>query len=66
MRYLIAIVLPPLAILLCGKPFQALIALILQVTVLGWIPAAVWACLVVNSYQADRRTNRIVKAMRRH
>jgi uncharacterized membrane protein YqaE (UPF0057 family) len=66
MRYLIAIVLPPLAILLCGKPFQALIALILQITILGWIPAAVWAVLVVNSYQADKRTNRIIKAMRGH
>lgn len=65
MRYLIAIVLPPLAILLCGRPFQAILALILQVTILGWIPAAVWAILVVNSYQADKRTNRIVKEMRR-
>jgi uncharacterized membrane protein YqaE (UPF0057 family) len=65
MRYLIAIVLPPLAILLCGKPFQALLALILQVTILGWIPAAIWAVLVVNSYQQDKRTNRIIKAMRR-
>ena len=66
MRYLIAIVLPPLAILLCGKPFQALLALILQITILGWIPAAVWAILVVNSYQADKRTNRIIKSMRGH
>jgi uncharacterized membrane protein YqaE (UPF0057 family) len=65
MRYLIAIILPPLAILLCGKPFQAIIALILQITILGWIPAAIWAILVVNSYQADQRTNRIVKALRR-
>jgi uncharacterized membrane protein YqaE (UPF0057 family) len=64
MRYLIAIILPPLAILLCGKPLQALVALILQITILGWIPAAVWAVLVVNSYQADKRTNRIIKAMR--
>ena len=66
MRYLIAIVLPPLAILLCGKPFQALLALILQITILGWIPAAVWAVLVVNSYQQDKRTNRIIKSMRGH
>ncbi len=66
MRYLIAILLPPLAILLCGKPFQALLALILQITILGWIPAAVWAVLVVNSYQQDKRTNRIIKSMRGH
>jgi uncharacterized membrane protein YqaE (UPF0057 family) len=65
MRYLIAIILPPLAILMCGKPFQAILALILQITILGWIPAAIWAILVVNSYQADQRTNRVIKALRR-
>ena len=65
MRYLLAIVLPPLAILTCGKPFQALFALVLQITVLGWIPAAIWAVLVVHSYQADKRTDRLVREMRR-
>jgi uncharacterized membrane protein YqaE (UPF0057 family) len=64
MRYLIAILLPPLAILLCGKPFQAIIALILQITILGWIPAAIWAVLVVNGYHADRRADRIIRATR--
>ncbi|MFZ4779617.1 MAG: YqaE/Pmp3 family membrane protein, partial [Terrimicrobiaceae bacterium] len=29
MRYLLAIILPPLAVLLCGKPFQAVLNLIL-------------------------------------
>ncbi|MEI6036282.1 MAG: YqaE/Pmp3 family membrane protein, partial [Verrucomicrobiae bacterium] len=29
MRYLLAIVLPPVAVLLCGKPFQAILNLIL-------------------------------------
>ena len=65
MLYLVAILLPPLAMLLAGKPFQAVICLILQVTIIGWIPAAIWSVLVVNGHYADKRTDRIVKEMRR-
>lgn len=60
MRYLLAIVLPPVAVLLCGKPGQALLNVLL--TILGWIPGVIHACLVVGSYQADQRTNRIVRS----
>ena len=65
MSYLIAVLLPPLAMALNGKPLEALICLVLQVTVIGWIPATIWAMLVVSGAQADRRTNRVVKEMRR-
>jgi uncharacterized membrane protein YqaE (UPF0057 family) len=59
--YLVAILLPPLAVLLCGKPFQALLNVIL--TLLFWIPGMIHAILVVNNHYADKRTARIVKAM---
>lgn len=65
MMYLLAILLPPLAMLMSGKPFQAIICLVLQITILGWIPAAIWACLVVNSHQADKRTERLIKETRK-
>jgi uncharacterized membrane protein YqaE (UPF0057 family) len=65
MSYLLAIVLPPLAMLLNGKVIEALVCLLLMVTVIGWIPAAIWAVLVVNGAQADRRTNRIIRELRR-
>lgn len=61
MIYLLAIVLPPVALLMAGKPFQALLSLLLMCTVLGWIPAAVWAILVVNEQKADRRAERIAR-----
>ncbi len=62
MKYLIAIVFPPLAVLLCGKPFQFILNLLLCCFV---IPAVIHALLVVSSYEADQRTNRIVAAMQR-
>ena len=62
MRYLLAIVLPPIAVLFCGKPVQAMLNVVL--TVLGYFPGMIHAILVVSSYQADKRAARIVKAIR--
>ncbi|MFA8439343.1 YqaE/Pmp3 family membrane protein [Pueribacillus sp. YX66] len=56
MMYLLAILLPPLAVLLVGKPFQALLNLLL--TLLGWLPGAIHAILVVKDKKDD---NRMVK-----
>lgn len=63
MLYLLAIVLPPVAVLLCGKPMQALINLLL--TLCFWIPGVIHAMLVVSSHHADKRTGRVIKAMNR-
>lgn len=61
MRYLLAILLPPLAVLLCGKPIQAFLNLLL--TLCLWVPGAVHAVLVVNNYYEDRRARQIVDAI---
>jgi uncharacterized membrane protein YqaE (UPF0057 family) len=61
MLYLIAVVLPPLAVLLCGKPFQALLSL--PLTLLGWAPGVIHAMFVVNNHYADQRADRMVRAM---
>jgi uncharacterized membrane protein YqaE (UPF0057 family) len=62
MLYLIALLLPPVAVLLVGKPFQALLNLFL--TLLLWLPGAVHACLVVHEHYNDKRAKRIIEAMR--
>ena len=62
MRYLLAIILPPIAVLICGKPIQALLNLIL--TILLWIPGMIHALFVVNGYYADRRTDKVIKAIK--
>ncbi|MCB1648282.1 MAG: YqaE/Pmp3 family membrane protein [Pseudomonadales bacterium] len=61
MRYIIAIFLPPLAVFLCGKPLQALLNILL--TLLFWVPGVIHALLVVHGHLADKRTDRIVKAI---
>lgn len=63
MRYILAILLPPVAVLFCGRPVQFLVNLVL--TLLLWIPGMIHAMLVVNGYYADRRTERIIRALDR-
>ncbi len=58
MKYIIAIILPPLGMLLVGRPLLALVCLILQLTILGWPLAAIWAVLVVNNAEHDKRLRR--------
>ncbi len=60
---LIAILLPWLSFFLRGKIFTGIVCLILQITILGWIPAAAWAVISLNNARADKRTDRIIKAM---
>ncbi len=61
MRYLIAILLPPLAVFLCAKPIQALLNIIL--TLMFWVPGVIHALFVVHSHLADKRTQKIVDAI---
>ena len=61
---LIAIIFPSLSFLLRGHILTALLCFLLQATLIGWIPAAVWAVISLQNARADKRTRRIVRAMR--
>ena len=74
MRYLLAILIPPLALLLYGKFFQFLInlvlwAVVLVLCVLGiglfllWVPA-MHAILVFLSAKSDKRFETLVDAIK--
>lgn len=63
MLYLLAIVLPPLAVLLCGKPVQALLVN-LPLTLLMWLPGIVHAWIVVHGHYADARQDRLIRDLR--
>ncbi|MBX7167593.1 MAG: YqaE/Pmp3 family membrane protein [Pirellulales bacterium] len=63
MRYLLAFLLPPLAVLLCGKPLQAVLNLVL--TLCFWVPGVIHALLIVHDHLADLRNERLIDEMRR-
>jgi uncharacterized membrane protein YqaE (UPF0057 family) len=62
MLYLICFLLPPLAVLLCGRPFLAILNVLL--TLFFWVPGVLHALFVVNSYHADRRNKELIQALR--
>ena len=64
MMYLLAIVVPPLAVLLIGRPIQAVLNLIL--TLLFWLPGAIHALFVVHEKKADRRMKKQAKLIAKY
>lgn len=65
MRYVLAFFLPWLSLMLQGKIGSGIICLILQITIIGWIPAFIWAVTALNKMYADRRTTKIIKEMKK-
>ncbi|MGC4039533.1 MAG: YqaE/Pmp3 family membrane protein [Flavobacterium sp.] len=61
---LIAIFFPSLSFFLRGRIFTALICLILQITLIGWIPAAVWAVISLQNARADKRNKKLINAIK--
>lgn len=55
MRLLIALLLPWLGFFTIGRPIAGIICLILQVTLIGWIPAAIWAVYALSQYNTDKK-----------
>lgn len=62
MLYLLSLVLPPLAVLLSGKPFQAVLNVFL--TLAFWVPGVIHALFVAHNHYADRRMERLIRATR--
>ena len=55
MRLILAILLPWLQFFTIGRPFAGIICLILQITLIGWIPAAIWSVYALSQYNTDKK-----------
>jgi uncharacterized membrane protein YqaE (UPF0057 family) len=51
MRLFLAIFLPWLQFFTIGRPFAGIICLVLQITLIGWIPAALWSVYALSQYK---------------
>ena len=58
MRLLIALFLPWLTFFTIGKPISGIVCLILQLTLIGWIPATIWAVYALSQYKTDQKIAR--------
>lgn len=55
MRLLIALILPWLSFFTIGRPVAGVVCLLLQITLIGWIPAAIWAVYALSQFKTDQK-----------
>ncbi len=65
MRLILAVLLPWLLFFTIGRPVAGIICLILQVTLIGWIPAAIWAVYALSQFKTDQKIEKAMTARQR-
>lgn len=64
MRLLISLLLPWLTFFTIGRPISGVVCLILQVTLIGWLPATIWAVYSLSQYTTDKKIEKALGATR--
>ena len=62
MRLLLAIILPWLQFFTIGRPIAGIVCLLLQITIIGWIPAAIWSVYALSQYKTDKKIERALSS----
>lgn len=61
MRLLISLFLPWLTFFTIGRPIAGIICLLLQITLIGWIPATIWAVYALSQYKTDQKIDQALQ-----
>jgi uncharacterized membrane protein YqaE (UPF0057 family) len=61
MRLVIAFFFPWLTFFLIGRPLSGLVCLVLQCTILGWLPATIWAVYALGQYKSEQKIDRAMR-----
>lgn len=61
MRLIIALILPWLTFFTIGRPLAGIVCLILQVTLIGWLPATIWAVYSLSQFKTDQKIERAMR-----
>ena len=62
MRLFLAIFLPFMTFFTIKRPIAGICCLILQITLIGWIPAALWAVYSLSQYNTDKKIKKFNQA----
>lgn len=62
MRLILALFLPWLQFFTIGRPVSGIVCLVLQITIVGWLPAAIWSVYALSQYKTDQKIKRLQKA----
>lgn len=60
MLYILALFFPGLAMIFAGRVASGIICILLQCTVIGWLPATLWAFFVVMEHNTGKHVDRAV------
>lgn len=55
MRLLISLIFPWLTFFTIGRPVAGVMCLLLQLTIIGWLPATIWAVHALGQYKTDQK-----------
>ncbi|KAB0495788.1 YqaE/Pmp3 family membrane protein [Pseudomonas vancouverensis] len=61
MRLLISLFLPWLTFFTIGRPIAGAICLLLQITLIGWIPATIWSVYALSQYKTDKKIKKALE-----
>lgn len=61
----LAVFFPWIVLLINDNPGGALVALIMQTTLFGWIPASLWALRVVRENYKEKKADKLEKKARK-
>lgn len=64
MRLILSLIFPFLTFFTIGKPISGIICLILQITLIGWIPATIWSVYALSQYNTDKKIAKSVSVAR--
>lgn len=64
MRLIIALILPWLTFFTIGRPLSGIVCLILQITLIGWLPATIWAVYALSQFKTDEKIERALQGKR--
>lgn len=63
MRYILALFIPWITFFTMGKFIQGILCLILQITVIGWIPATIWSFVAISNFNHRRENDRLISTV---
>jgi len=64
MRLILAIILPWLTFFTIGRPIAGFVCLLLQFTLIGWLPASLWAVYALGQHKTDKKIEKALAAQR--
>lgn len=63
MRLLAAFFIPWFTFFTIGRPVAAMVCLFLQITLIGWLPATIWAVYALSQHKTDKKIQKALQGV---